>query len=246
MVAEKLQKMSNYELNEKKRILLKSLNGRFLSENKCFFGGGSSLNLIMEPYRHTSDIDFICSDIQGYRNLRRAINPSAVGHGDLGEISHLSPSRDIRANQYSIRTAINIDGTLIPFEIVVEARIDVDGYFNSELGVPVLETKYLIIEKLLANTDRGYDNSTSNRDIIDLAMMIQNFGSITDEMWATAEQVYPDARKCFLDACERISDINLLEKNLVALGMDINLAYDVQELLNNEIRIMNNPNRLIP
>lgn len=246
MVAEKLQKMSNYELNEKKRILLKSLNRRFLFENKCFFGGGSALNLIMEPYRHTSDIDFICSDIQGYRNLRRAINSSAVGHGDLGEISHLSPSRDVRANQYSIRTAINIDGGLIPFKIVIEARLDVDGFFNTELGVPVLETQYLIIEKLLANTDRGYDSSTSNRDIIDLAMMMRNFCIIDEEMWATAEQACPGTRKCFLDACERISDINLLKKNLVALGMDINLAYDIKELLNKEARIMNSPNSLIP
>lgn len=64
----------------------------------------------------------------------------------------------------------------VKFEIVLEARIDLEGTLDKRLGVPSLDLGHAAAEKFLANADRGLDESTHARDLIDLAFMAAHYG----------------------------------------------------------------------
>ena len=57
------------------------------------------------------------------------------------------------------------------FEIISEGRISLAGETIEPFPVEVLDRTSCIAEKLLAHADRGRDESTHARDLIDLAFM---------------------------------------------------------------------------
>jgi hypothetical protein len=170
--------------------ILGCLNRYFLRNCGAYFGGGTLLALRYGEYRLSQDIDFLCSDSNGYRKLRSAIltdNYSAL----FQRQDNLEFPREIQANQYGIRFPVVIDGQIIRMEIVSEGRI--------ELGEPVqldwcpvfsLNDVDIAAEKLLANSDRWPDQSVLSRDLIDLAML-RSQGEIQAEAIAKAEVAYP-------------------------------------------------------
>lgn len=85
----------------------------------------------------------------------------------------LQQAGELRADQYGIRTRVQMDGQAIKFEIVFEARIPLDapGEADEVCGVPTLTTLDMATSKLLANSDRWPDDGVFSRDLIDLAMM---------------------------------------------------------------------------
>ena len=153
--------------------VLAALNADFLENAQCFFGGGTRIVLELGEYRESADIDFLCSDRNGYRALR-----STIDSNSLGKIAStpLSMLRDVRADQYGIRTVLNVDGEKLKFEIVNEARIDLSGVAIKRLHVPSLDKACCFAEKLLANDDRGMDESVLYRDAVDLAFMVEAWG----------------------------------------------------------------------
>lgn len=153
--------------------VLARLNGDFLEHAKCFFGGGTRIVLELNEYRESADIDFLCSDREGYRELR-----STIGHNSLGELASapIELLREVRADQYGVRTVLRIDDEPIKFEIVNEARIDLSGVLVDRLHVHCLDRACCFAEKVLANDDRGLDESVSSRDVIDIAYMIEAWG----------------------------------------------------------------------
>jgi hypothetical protein len=153
--------------------VLARLNGDFLARSRCFFGGGTRIVLELNEYRESADIDFLCSDRDGYRELR-----SAIRHDSLGALASapIELLRDVRADQYGVRTVLQIDDQPIKFEIVHEARIDLSGMPIDRLHVPCLDRACCFAEKVLANDDRGLDESVSSRDVIDIAYMIEAWG----------------------------------------------------------------------
>ena len=148
--------------------LLSMLSDEFLEETACYFGGGTRIVLELHEYRESLDIDFLCSDQQGYRELRNQVTSNS-----LGRIFAKPPSltREVKADLYGIRTYIDIDSHPIKFEIIREARIDLKGTSIAGISIPCLDQSCSFAEKLLANTDRGLDKSTRSRDLIDLAFM---------------------------------------------------------------------------
>ncbi|MBP9684987.1 MAG: nucleotidyl transferase AbiEii/AbiGii toxin family protein [Rhodoferax sp.] len=154
--------------------VLHALNGSTLLAHGCYFGGGTCLALLHGEYRESVDIDFLVSDAAGYRELRQLLT-----HPDgLTGITHLQAPplvalREIRADQYGIRTQIQMDGHSIKFEIVREARIALVTPKASDkiCGVSTLTRLDLATSKLLANADRQADDGVFSRDVIDLAMM---------------------------------------------------------------------------
>ena len=69
-------------------------------------------------------MDFLVSDLAGYRDLRQLL----TGVNGLAPITRLGAmplvlDREVRADQYGIRTRVLMDGHAIKFEIVREARI---------------------------------------------------------------------------------------------------------------------------
>jgi hypothetical protein len=123
-------------------------------------------------YRESIDIDLLVSDRAGYRDLRQM----------LGGVHGLDPlvrpgmklelAREVRADQYGIRTHVRSGTALIKFEIVLEGRISLaePGADDEVCGLRTLAPVDLAAEKLLANADRWGDDAVFSRDLIDLAM----------------------------------------------------------------------------
>ena len=158
--------------------VLGALDGATLRQYGCLFGGGTCIALLYGEYRESVEIDFLVSDAAGYRELRQLL----TGPGGLAAITHtnafpLVTLREIRADQYGMRTQVQMDGQAIKFEIVREARIvleqadEGDKASNNICGVSTLTRLDLGTYKLLANSDRQADDGVFSRDVIDLAMM---------------------------------------------------------------------------
>ena len=154
--------------------VLSALDGAALRQHGCLFGGGTCIALLFGEYRESVDIDFLVSDAAGYRELRQLL----TGPGGLAAIAHphampLVTLREIRADQYGIRTQVQMDGQATKFEIVREARIALEppGAMDAICGVSTLTRLDLATSKLLANSDRQADDGVFSRDVIDLAMM---------------------------------------------------------------------------
>ena len=154
--------------------VLGALNGPLLRENNCLFGGGTAIALRYGEYRESVDIDFLVSDIASYRALRQLMTgpPGIMAIVNPG-IAVVSQTREVRADQYGIRTAVSVDGQPIKFEIILEGRIQLAEPRAADqiCGVATLTALDMATSKLLANSDRGGDDGVFSRDLIDLAMM---------------------------------------------------------------------------
>ncbi len=177
--------------------VLRALDSNMLREHRCYFGGGTAIVMTHAEYRESLDMDFMISDIEHYRQLRKSLNDEealsqlfGVGRGPLDKVPQ------VRADQYGIRTRLGVGSTEIKFEIVLEARIEFDEPGNDDalLGVTTLTCADLAASKLLANVDRWSDAGVFSRDIIDLAML-----ETVSKVWARArtkaEGAYGDAVK---------------------------------------------------
>jgi hypothetical protein len=84
---------------------LQALDGVFLADAHCFFGGGTYLALQFGEYRVSRDIDFLCSNRAGFRMLRETVTERSLG-AIVREPVTLA--RDVRADRDGIRTFIEI------------------------------------------------------------------------------------------------------------------------------------------
>ncbi len=181
-----------FELDHHQKILtiLKSLNVDFFDRSNAYFGGGTQLALQFGEYRWSKDIDFICPYGEGYRSLRHSINQDSY-NALFTSTDDLTFPRDIKADQYGIRFAVLISGTLIKFEIIAEGRITLGTPEYPEWSpVPCLNFEDACTEKLFSNADRWADTSIESRDLIDLAVLRQQ-AEIPAESYQKAEEVYP-------------------------------------------------------
>lgn len=171
--------------------LLSGLNAEALRSNGCYFGGGTAISLACGEYRESIDVDFICSSVDGYRNIRNLVNKSGLtwAFGSPPELA-----RELRVDQYAIRAAIMINGAPIKLEIVFEGRVALDEPIDGEriCGVWTLHPLDRVATKLMANADRWADDSVMSRDLIDLAMMSKE-GRLPHAAVAKAEHAYGDA-----------------------------------------------------
>lgn len=204
--------------HQKIASVLAALDSRFLEDAECFFGGGTAISMLLDEYRESVDIDFICASPEGYRKLR-----SAIFDRGLGAIFTAAPIflREPRVDRDKVFAHIDVAGTPIRFEVVLEGRIKVSGALNDFLGVPTLLSEDMYAEKLLANADRYMDDASMNRDIIDLAIMIERWGAIPDDAFRKADAAYgvETIRKAFDKAIERVSDPDRLRKYLKRMDM---------------------------
>lgn len=104
--------------------VLNALNGQLLLQHACLFGGGTAIALLHGEYRESVDIDFLVSDISHYRSLRQLL----TGRDGLNavvrpDVVPLNQAREVRADQYGIRTVLLVEGQPVKFEIVLEGRI---------------------------------------------------------------------------------------------------------------------------
>ncbi|OGU15808.1 MAG: hypothetical protein A2076_14505 [Geobacteraceae bacterium GWC2_53_11] len=161
-------------LHQRIAKVLGALNGALLKEHSCLFGGGTVIALRFGEYRESVDIDFLLSDMTHYRSLRQLLTGTdAINAILLPGQPPLTQLRDIRADQYGIRTMLSVAGQPIKFEIILEGRIELAAPTAKDVvcGIPTLTVLDMAVSKLLANSDRWADDGVFSRDVIDLAMM---------------------------------------------------------------------------
>ena len=168
-----------FEREHHRRVasVLQALDGERLHAHQCLFGGGTALALRYGEYRESVDIDFLVSHREGYRALRQLLSGTAgvqaICRADLDLAPVFSQTREVRADQYGLRTMLRVADVEIKFEIVLEARITLDAPGAGDLvcGVATLTPLDAAASKLLAKSDRWRDDAVLSRDLIDLAMM---------------------------------------------------------------------------
>lgn len=137
-----------------------------ISECGASFGGGTYCSMICGEYRRSDDIDFLCSDQDGYRELRYSIDENFFNGIAV---------RKMKIDRYAIRCMLEVDNTPIKFEIVSENSLDVIPINDPRFPVLVTSPEDLAAAKLLANSDRWPDAMTTSRDILDFGMLLHNF-----------------------------------------------------------------------
>ncbi len=153
-------------------LVLGAFDPQVLVAHRCYFGGGTAMALRYGEYRRSDDIDFLVSDLPGYRALRQALGGLAGLSPLMRQGMRLDLASEVRTDQYGIRTRVQAGDRTIKLEIVLEARIALQEpqAYDWICGVPALGELDLAAEKLLANADRWPDDAVYSRDLIDLAM----------------------------------------------------------------------------
>lgn len=175
--------------------VLSALDAKFLQENNCLFGGGTAIVLSHGEYRESVDMDFLVSDLPSYRNIRQLLNGSTGIEAILKKDTARSiQAREIRADQYGVRTTLRINKQNIKFEIVLEGRIQLETPLADEAicGISTLTRRDMLTSKLLANSDRWRDDGVFSRDLIDLAMMAPSKKYLTEAI-TKASLAYGDS-----------------------------------------------------
>lgn len=201
-----------FEREHHRRVarVLQALDARRLHAHRCLFGGGTAITLRCGEYRESLDIDFLVSDREGYRALRELLSGAAGIQAICRPGAEpIAQTREVRADQYGVRTMLRVDGAEIKFEIVLEARITLDAPGNDDLlcGVATLTPLDMATSKLLANSDRWRDDSVLSRDLIDLAMMMPGkallHAAIAKAEGAYGAAIVTDLRKAIQGLRER-------------------------------------------
>lgn len=217
------------------RIIAEALglmNREFLIANQCWFGGGTAIVMKLGEYRRSLDVDFLCADVDGYRELRtraaergtRAFFPEPV-----------EAVRDFQIDQYGLRTVVRLNGQLIKFEIIREGRIQLQGHFDDDLNVPALIAADMFAEKLLANADRCQDRATAYRDAIDLGSLVKAQGEIPTEALSKAQTAYgSDIQHKVAWVVNKLQDRDELRNAAGSLQMDTDAADAAISALRNE------------
>lgn len=106
---------------------LAAMDAGLLADNHCLFGGGTAMALRCGEYRESVDIDFLVSDVAGYRCLRQLLTGRDGLQAMARQGASLQQAREVRADQYGIRTFVRVDDIEIKFEIVLEGRIELEA-----------------------------------------------------------------------------------------------------------------------
>lgn len=200
------------------------------------FGGGTLIALRFGEYRESVDIDFLLSDVGHYRSMRQLL----TGTDGINALLRsgqppLTQLRDIRADQYGIRTMLLMAGQSIKFEIVLEGRIELAAPTAKDMvcGIPTLTVLDMAASKLLANSDRWADDGVFSRDVIDLAMMRPGLALLRQAI-AKAEAAYGQAIRVDLEkAIQRLQDRQgWLERCMQTMAMTMPKALVWQRVRN--------------
>jgi nucleotidyltransferase AbiEii toxin of type IV toxin-antitoxin system len=177
--------------------LLAAFAERDLSGCKFFFGGGTRVVLDLEEYRESRDIDFLCSDAEGYADLR--FQAATRGYDALFRPDgreKLNLPREMRIDQYGIRFPVEFGASLIRVELIREARIALDpGIRPDWSSVDCLTLTDCYAEKILANSDRWADRQILSRDLIDLSFLRKRIGPVPERSWEKTERAYRSAAR---------------------------------------------------
>ncbi|RRI05877.1 hypothetical protein EH240_04885 [Mesorhizobium tamadayense] len=217
------------------RIIAEALglmDAEFLTAAQCWFGGGTAIVMKLGEYRRSLDVDFLCADADGYRELRTRASERGVAAFFPAPVEAI---RDFQIDQYGLRTVVRIKGQPIRFEVVREGRIQLRGHLDEDLKVPALVLPDMFAEKLLANADRCQDRATAYRDAFDLGMLVKTYGQIPTEALDKAQTAYgPDIRRKVAWVVGKLRDKGELSYAADVLQMDVRVGVDAISALREE------------
>jgi hypothetical protein len=183
------------DVHQRVLAVLQAMRTEVLRRCHFLFGGGTRIVLDLEEYRVSKDIDFLCSDPQGFADLR--YEASRHGYPALFTaegLVQLRFPREMRIDQYGIRFTVVTEGSALGVELIREARIELDsGVRPSWSPVDCLSFPDCFAEKLLASSDRWADRQFLSRDLIDLAALRLHCGPIPETAWRKVEAAYKSA-----------------------------------------------------
>ena len=204
----------------------------FLTATQCWFGGGTAIVMKLGEYRRSLDLDFLCADAGGYRELRTQASELGV-RAFFPEPAEAI--RDFQIDQYGLRTVVRLKGQPIRFEVVREGRIDLRGHFDEDLGVPTLVPADMFAEKLLANADRCQDRAVAYRDAFDLGMLVKAYGEIPTEALDKVQTAYGlDIERKVAWVVSKLRDRAELHRAADVLQMDVTVGSDAISALREE------------
>jgi hypothetical protein len=184
--------MFRRERHRKVQALLAAFDAGLLTRCNVLFGGGTRIALDLDEYRESYDIDFLCSDAEGYADFR--FITSSRGYDALFKPEARKAfqfPREMRTDQYAVRFPVEIDGSMIRVEMIREARIELDPGVRPEWSpVDCLSLADCYAEKLMANCDRWADRQVLSRDLIDLSALRGAAGPIPEIAWQKVEGAY--------------------------------------------------------
>jgi hypothetical protein len=152
--------------------------------------------MTLGEYRESRDIDFLCASRAGFRRLRETVTEESLG---ALQKRPLRLAREVRADRDGLRTFVRAGEEPIKLEFVFEARIELSGPLDRALGVPVLDPACAAAEKLLANADRGLDESLKGRDLFDLAFLAAAYPApVLESGYRLAQSAYGAAVRRYL------------------------------------------------
>lgn len=237
--------MFDHSHHQKIHLILDSLNPAIFKEIGAYFGGGTLITLLNGEYRWSKDIDFICPVGPGYRRLREIVSDGYFRpHVFFSSTDNLEFPREMKADQYGVRFLVIADQTPIKFEIIAEARMELNiPVILDWIPVPTLDHDDQCSEKLLANSDRWADTSVESRDLIDLAIL-RHKGAISEAAIAKAKNAYPVIpelkkalhkfiendqyrNKCFLALEIEDQSAILQGVNLLSQDMELGIAIEI-------------------
>lgn len=175
--------------------LLTAFEADTLARTRFLFGGGTRIVLDLDEFRESYDVDFLCSDAEGYADLRfMAATRGYAGLFKSSSLAQLSFPREMKIDQYGIRFLVEVGGDRLKVELIREARIDLDPGVRPEWSpVDCLSLSDCYAEKLLANSDRWADRQNLSRDLIDLSVLRMKKGGLPATAWDKAEGAYRSA-----------------------------------------------------
>lgn len=235
--------MFTREAHRTVEAVLGLLRAEALRRCRFLFGGGTRIVLELGEYRESKDLDFLCSDPEGYASLR--FDASRQGYPALFTaegLERLQFPREMRIDQYGLRFVGILGTTALRIELIREARIELGpGERPGWSPVDCLPIVDCYAEKLLANSDRWADRQILSRDLFDLAALRARYGPIPDAAWKKAEAAYKSApaedlrkalalvhgdpgyrQRCFQGL--EVEDPTDLLKGLELLGQDLGLG----------------------
>lgn len=216
--------MFRREQHRKVLSLLQAFDPEILSRCGFFFGGGTRIVLDLDEYRESRDVDFLCSDAEGYADLR--FKAATQGYGALfepGSWDGIHFPREMKIDQYGIRFPVEIDGDTIRVELIREARIELDRGARPDWSpLDCLTISDCFAEKILANSDRWADRQFLSRDLIDLSALRSRLGRIPEEAWDKVERAYKTSgRNDLLKAIAAFSeDVSYRQRCFQGLHLD--------------------------
>jgi hypothetical protein len=213
--------------------VLANLDANTLKQCNCFFAGGTALALLHGEYRESNDMDFLVSDVPGYRTLRTLLTGTKGFEALARPPVVFRQIGEVRADQYGIRGKVETQGVSIRVEIVLEARIALDPPQSGDRlqGVCTLSALDLLAEKMLANSDRWADAAIFSRDIIDLAMMGADKALVKTAM-EKAKTAYGAAIKNDLEKSldRALNQVGWMERCIEAMAISVPKAELFQRL----------------